>query len=187
MSSVDYGRTAQALIEAELGRGLWLEERTEIYPAAMRIPLRAWPVEAVSSIEPLGRWDITPDGAELLAGAMLNEESGILTLPGLKDTVQSRFWRTWREKNVDEVDGPLLRITYTGGYNPLPAPIVAACELIATALKTAADNGGQQITFQALDGYQVTYSSRYQEGNSLTMLSPAAAILIAPFRREYKS
>ena len=35
---------------------------------------------------------------------------------------------------------------------------------------------------QTLDGYQVTYSSKYQTGDSLTMLSPAAAILIAPYK-----
>ena len=53
---------------------------------------------------------------------------------------------------------------------------------IVAALKSAAENGGQQVTYQALDGYQVTYASRYTEGQDISMMSPAAAILIAPYK-----
>lgn len=186
MGEIDYEAAALSLIEAELGWGLMSCRRTEVYRADMRIPLKAWPVQEVHAITPLGHWIEEPDGAELLAGSRLDADAGILALPGLKDAQYQKTWRQWRERAVTEVTGPCLEITYTGGYGLLPAALETAKELLIQALKSTAANNGQQITFEALDGYQVTYSSRYQDGTSLTMLSPAAAILIAPFRREYR-
>ncbi len=184
--ALDYAEAARGLIEAQLGRSLSLATRTEEYKADARIPLRAWPVESIASIEPIGRWIVKPTAEELNDGARV-QDNGVLMIPFLASPLRAAAWKQWRGANEDETDGPYLRITYTAGYALLPPPIQTAISLIETALQTAAGNAGQQITYQALDGYQVTYSSKYQEGNDLTMLSPAAAILIAPYTRGYKS
>ena len=181
MADIDYGAVALALIETYLGRSLMKAERTERYPAAHRIALRAWPVDSVASVMTVGRWPAdTPE--DLTEGIVLDAAKGLVSFPALTWPLYVSDVTAWRARSAAQVDGPFLEITYTAGYDELPGPLQTAQELLAAALKTAADNGGQQITYQALDGYQVTYSSKYQTGDSLTMLSPAAAILIAPYK-----
>lgn len=183
MSEIDYNAVAMALIESYLGRPLSLERRTERYPASYRVALRAWPVQAVKTVSRVGRWPAADVGTVLTdEDYTLDEARGIMGFPSLAPALMRAEASEWRPRGASEVDGPELIITYDAGYEELPGPIQAAAALIAAALKTADENGGQQITYQALDGYQVTYSSRYMDGNDLTMLSPAAVTLLAPYR-----
>lgn len=153
-----YRDTAMDYIERYTGRKLERMERTERYPARRCVLLNAWPVESVAQVE-TGAGVIPEDEYELDA------EKGILTMARAED-------------------GGFVSVTYTGGYteSTLPGAILAACAMIVSGLISAGANGGQQITYQALDGYQVTYSSKYTNGESLEMLSPSAAILLRPFR-----
>ena len=54
--------------------------------------------------------------------------------------------------------------------------------MLISSISQAGKNAGQQITYQALDGYQVTYASKSAAGDALEMLSPVAAILLRPYR-----
>lgn len=179
---MNYEDVAERMIEAYLGRSLYRAERTELYPALRKVTLRAWPVAEVAAVERAGTW-VFPE-TDVTEGMLVDNERGVITFPALVGALSAAERAAWRPRNDTEADGPMLRITYTAGFEYLPDDIEAAIGLLASALKTAAENGGQQVTYEALDGYQVTYSSRYMDGNNLTMLSPAAAILIEPYRRQ---
>lgn len=181
--SINYEAVALSMIESWLGRTLGLAERTERYPAAARVTLKGWPVTALTGLRPTGNWKgAAPSAEALLQDAWVDGDRGIVTMPALANAVEAQERAEWRSRNASEADGPELEITYTAGYAVLPDAIKAAEELLAAALRTADENGGQQITYQALDGYQVTYASKYTEGGGLSMLSPAAAILIEPYK-----
>ena len=179
---MNYNDVALRMIENEIGRPLALATRTERYAAREVISLKAWPVESVSVIEPVGRWIETPDAEALEQEAVIRSETGEIAFAGLSGNMYLQRQADWQAQNTLDADGPELLITYTAGYSVLPDAITAAVELLAAALKSAAENGGQQVTYQALDGYQVTYASRYTEGQDISMMSPAAAILIAPYK-----
>ena len=153
-----YKAAAMDYIERYTGRKLERMERTERHPARCSVLLDAWPVGSVARVE-TGVGDVPESEYELDA------ERGILNLARAES-------------------GGFVSVTYTGGYtaNDMPGAILAACAMIVSGLISAGANGGQQITYQALDGYQVTYSSKYTNGESLEMLSPSAAILLRPFR-----
>ncbi len=145
-------------IDLYTGRKLEKKRRTENHPALSCILLRAWPVETLESV--------VIDGAEVSADDMtLDAELGVITL-------------------CQPQEGRTAEVTYTGGYteDTLPGPILMACAMLVSGMLSAGRNGGQQITQQMLDGYQVTYQSRYAGGGELESLSPSAAILLKPYR-----
>ena len=145
-------------IEQYTGRKLERARRIEQHPAQSCILLQAWPVQSVESV--------SIDGAAIDAGDIaVDAERGIITLNRLPA-------------------GQMAEVTYTGGYTSetLPGPILTACAMLVSGMLSAGQNGGQQITQQMLDGYQVTYQSRYAGGGELESLSPSAAILLKPYR-----
>lgn len=140
---------------AYTGRALEYGEYTEDAPMAGRTALvRAYPVKEIKSAG--------VDGADVDVSAIkVDAARGILTLPHA---------------------GEMVHAVYSGGYKTLPAPIVCACAMLIASLSQAGENAGQQITYQALDGYQVTYASKSAAGDALEMLSPVAAIMLKPYR-----
>lgn len=76
----------------------------------------------------------------------------------------------------------ILEVRYAGGYreDAMPEPIKIACALTITALRTAQESGGRQVTSEKLDGYAVSYAQQ-AAGQGLANLSPAAAALLAPY------
>lgn len=140
--------------EAYTGRKLQLDDYTEEAQIAGNVALlSAYPVEEVRSVR--------VDGEEVaVEDVRIDKTRGVLTLP-----------RT----------GDLCEVEYTGGYDELPKPIQTACAMLAASITQAASNGGQQVTFMALDGFQVTYSAKGAAGNELEMLSPVAAVMLRPY------
>lgn len=150
--------TALEYIERYIGRKLESARRVESHLAQSVILLDAWPVTELEGV--------SLDGTALDAGdAALDAERGILTLRS-------------------QTTGKTAEVTYTGGFTAetMPKPILTACALMVSSMMSATQNGGQQIIQQSLDGYQVTYQSRYTGGGELETLSPAAAILLKPYR-----
>ena len=150
--------TAFEYIEQYTGRKLQQERRVESHPAQSCILLGAWPVSELESV--------SIDGTALGSDAVtLDKERGIITLHQMPA-------------------GWVAEVAYTGGYTDetLPRPILTACAMMVSGMMSAGKNGGQQITQQMLDGYQVTYQSRYTGGGELESLSPSAAILLKPYR-----
>lgn len=145
--------TALAYIEQHTGRALFFDTRTETHEVRRKILLTAYPVESVSTV--------ALDGAPV-TDYSIDKELGIVTL---------------------NAPGGYVTIAYTGGYEPdvLPSPIICACALLISALKSAGDNIGQQVTYMALDGYQVTYASKTAAEGSIEQLSPVAAALLRPY------
>lgn len=150
------GASAMEYAEAFTGRRLVYGEYEEtLVCAGDTVLLSAYPVDEIESV--------TVDGAEINPQTCaLDAENGILTLPRR---------------------GSVCAVVYSGGYDDadMPGPVVAACGMLALSLSQAAENGGQQMTFQALDGYQVTYASKNAAGDELAMLSPVAAVMLKPY------
>ena len=140
---------------AYTGRELEYGEYTQDAPMAGKTALlRAYPIREIKSAR--------VDGADVDISAILVDAArGILTRPHAGET---------------------CRAVYSGGYETLPAPIVCALAMLISSISQAGKNAGQQITYQALDGYQVTYASKSAAGDALEMLSPVAAILLRPYR-----
>lgn len=145
-----------ALEYAEKYTGRKLEKREytdEVNIAGKTVLLQAYPVDEIKTISVDGK-DVDIDRI------VLNRERGIMLLP---------------------FGGETARVEYVGGYDIMPRPIACAVGMLAASIAQAAENAGQQITFQALDGYQVTYASKGADGNTLEMLSPVAAVMLKPY------
>jgi hypothetical protein len=52
----------------------------------------------------------------------------------------------------------IYRVTYTGGLDPVPAPIKQAIALLVAALNNTVENKGQQVASERLSDYQVIYA-----------------------------
>lgn len=76
----------------------------------------------------------------------------------------------------------VVEVEYHGGYKTaeVPAPIKVACAMIANAMLTKRDSGGQQILSEKLDGYAVAYVQQFG-GTGLESVAPAAAALLRPY------
>lgn len=150
------GQAALDFAEAYTGRKLAYDDYEETLTCACdTVLLSAYPVDRIESV--------TVDGEEINPQTCaLDAKNGVLTLPRR---------------------GSLCTVAYSGGYDDedMPGPIVAACGMLALSLSAAGENGGQQMTFQALDGYQVTYASKSAAGDELAMLSPVAAVMLKPY------
>lgn len=141
--------------EAYTGRKLRKSHYEESYYVnGTTVLLSGYPVERIEQV--------CVDGKEIdLERIQVEAENGILTLP---------------------VRAGMCDVTYDGGYDVLPGPVICACGMLAMSIAQASANGGQQVTFQALDGYQVTYASKSASGETLEMLSPVAAVMLKPYR-----
>lgn len=152
---------AQSAVEAYLGRGLGLAERTEEHwsetPRRV-IALRAWPVTAVASVADEG-------GAR----------SDFILL-----AAQGQLF-------FHAPAAGMVRVAYTGGLEPVPADVERAMALIVSALGQAQESGGQTIVSERLGDWQATYASSGTasapaEARGLASLSQAAAALLDPYR-----
>jgi hypothetical protein len=149
------GAMALEYAEQYTGRKLEYGEYTEnIAMSCKMVLVRAWPVDEIKSV--------TVDGNTVNVDKLcIDAALGIITLP---------------------ISGDMCRIEYTGGFKELPQPVACACGMLAAAIVQAAENAGQQITYQILDGYAVTYASKSASGDALEMLSPVAAIMLKPYK-----
>jgi hypothetical protein len=150
---------AQQVAEGYLNRALCKGDRDETFDLCGRrtVLLHAYPVDSLVSV--------TLDGEEV-DGCEMCEMSGILALP----------------RNA--APGERLRVQYIGGFpaDAMPMPIKVACALIWRAISHAAENDGQQVVSERLDGYSVTYVTPGQAVSGLDRLAPAAAALLTPYR-----
>jgi hypothetical protein len=149
---------ASAMAEEFLNRWVTKQAYTQVCSGGgSALTLKAYPVETLT--------EITFDGVGV-TGGYLDKDAGLLYREG------GRIW--------PPMPGGYL-VKYTGGLEPVPAPIKQAIALLVAALNNTVENKGQQVASERLSDYQVSYS-RPADAAGLEVLSVAAAALLRPYR-----
>ncbi len=149
---------ACAMAEEYLSRWVTVKEYTQVCSGGGgALVLKAYPVESIT--------EVTMDGV-VVPGGHLDKDSGLLYRE------EGRVW--------PPMPGGYL-VKYTGGLEPVPAPIKQAAALLVAALNNTVENKGQQVASERLSDYQVSYA-RPEGAAGLEALSVAAAALLRPYR-----
>jgi hypothetical protein len=146
------------MAEVYLNRWITKKEYTQVCDGGGScLILKAYPVESVK--------EITLDAA-VVPGGVLDADKGMLYPDGVT---------AWPYRPGG------YRVTYTGGLEPVPAPIKQAVALLVAALKNSIENKGQQVASERLSDYSVTYA-RAADAAGLEVISVTAAALLRPYR-----